>query len=123
MSHFENMKKYLQEYEERDICYDSPFSEYIDDLYNEAVSNLSTRYKYLVVEPSIQAGDGGNFATFTYEGKGYEAYWDFATECEAITEHAMECQTEEELIKAIESYIEARLKNAKEVHDDESEEN
>lgn len=112
MSQFKQLKEYLSKDRNGYVCYDSPYSGYIDDLYCQAVSKLEGTYSSLYVEPSIMGGQGRNFAFFTQEGVTYSANWDFEQECVKIEQFAVECRTETELITAICSYIEDRLENA-----------
>lgn len=119
MSEFKRMKKYLNTDRDCTLCYDSPYSEYMDGLYFEAISKLADTYEELFIEPSIQCGMGGVFATFVIDGRTYETHWDFECECETLEEMAMECETEEELINAIKGYIESHLEDAECCDEDE----
>lgn len=122
MSRFTEMKNYIKEHDDVYLAYDSPYSDYIDELYGSALSSLSEKYEDLLVEPSIQCGRGGVFASFTHEEKQYSTNWDYEDECEAIDELAQECETEEEFMNALYAYIEGQLEFAHPEYDDEDEE-
>lgn len=122
MSNFKAMKKYLKKNEGCDLCYDSPFSDYIDNLYVTATFKLDERFTDLSIEPSTQCGMGGVFATYVYEGKTYETHWDYEGECESIMEFIEECNSEEELIECIKNYLENKLSEAELCEYDEDDE-
>ena len=121
MSIFNEMKDYYEEHNDSDLVWESPCNEYINDLYARAVEELSEHYKNLFIEPSIQAGRGGNFATFERDGVIYTTNWSYEDECEIIQEYAEEADTEEELVHFIKRYIESHLKDV-DPEDDEEEE-
>ena len=118
MSIFNKMKKYLSTDFDCDFCCDSPFVDYINELYSDALAILSKDYNDLFVEASTQCGRGGVFAQYTVNGTTFEAHWDFQCECEAILEFAENAHTEEELIQSIASYIEGYLEESEELCDE-----
>ena len=122
MSTFKKMKKYLAKQNDTTLAYDSPFSDYIDGLYAEAVEKLSEQYEGLYIEPSIQCGMGGVFASFRYEDVHYSTNWDFECECETIECLADEADTEEELINSIYEYLNDKLADATPEEDEDEEE-
>ena len=112
MSEFKRMKKYLANDPECDLCYNSPFSDYIDSLYYYATKRLEKDYDNLFIEPSVQCGMGGVFASFTVDGVLYQTNWDYECECEIIAEYAMEAKSEEALINCIYEYVKSQLVDA-----------
>ena len=86
MSTFNEMKKYRAKHPECNLCYDSPYSDYIAGLYGDAESVLAETYQDLYIEPSVQCGRGGVFASFVCDGTYYRTNWDFESECETLAE-------------------------------------
>lgn len=112
MSTFEQMKKYLNKHEDCDLCYDSPYSDYINDLYFQAQEMLSEQFPELFIEPSIRGGEGGMFATYVIEGKTYHTDWDFRGECYSIEGFVDDCTSEKQLIECIKNFLENHLSDA-----------
>lgn len=110
---FNSMKTALTAGKIDDLVYDSAYTEYIDEIYMDIVEELCEKYKDLYIEPSIQAGSGGVFATFVSDGETYKNNWDYRTECERIEEFAVDAETEEEFKSLIKEYIVSKLNDAR----------
>lgn len=103
-------------WEREDLDFD--FEEYVDEFYFRAVDELSKKYKDLDVEPSIQAGMGAVFASYTRnDGKKMEASWDYQDELESLESAFMNATSSKDFITAVKSFIEKKLKNASEIEE------
>lgn len=118
---FEKLKAWLKTDAVADyqFGYDSPYDDYVNVLYGDAVSKLQkqTGDKSIFVEPSIQCGRGC-VVMYTKDGRNQ---WDFEDECETLLELAKDAETEEELISNIESYLTGKYEDR--VAEGEDEEN
>lgn len=120
---FNEMKKALQNDELYNYAAVSDeYMDYVNCRYGDAADRLIKQYEDLYIEPSTQCGRGGVFATYTVDGVIYRTNWDFECECESIDEMILDCDSEEEFINALCSYIEGKLEDAEPDDDEEDEE-
>ena len=116
---FREMKKAWAKGLIDDLVYDSAYSDYIDNCYCTATERLAEQYPELYIEPSIQCGRGGVFASYTIDGVTYRTNWDYEGECESIGEMVDECDTEDEFINCLVGYLSSQLEDAESDEDEE----
>lgn len=109
---FSSMKTAAQSETIENIVYDSDYTDYINLVYEDAVEALTSEFDNLEIEPSVQAGRGGVFASYDIEGERYEVNWDFEQECADIIELILDSDSEEQFKNNLIGYLRGHLENA-----------
>lgn len=119
-SQFMKVKNWVEENEVNgsNLCYDGPYTDYIDGIYNDALDAANQQCSTNVwIEPSIQAGSGG---VFMYDDEhNRHTSWDFELECEGILEYLVESESEEEFRNQLTGFFIDKIQALEDEEDDE----